>query len=72
MLFERPEAGHRAVVLQVELKRQANPGRGELVELAKSAEIDVVDVVVARRDVPQPRTYIGSGKVDETRQALAA
>lgn len=72
MLFERPEAGHRAVVLQVELKRQANPDRGELVELAKSAEIDVVDVVVARRDVPQPRTYIGSGKVDETRQALAA
>jgi GTP-binding protein HflX len=70
MLFERPEAGHHAVILYVELNGQANPELSEFAELAASAEIDVVDVVTARRDQPHPRTYVGSGKVSEIRAAL--
>ena len=70
MLFERPEVGHRAVVLQVELRDQPNPDRDEFVELARSAEIDVRKVVLARRDTPSPRFFVGTGKVDELKGTL--
>ncbi|MEM9620116.1 MAG: GTPase HflX [Pseudomonadota bacterium] len=70
MLFERPEAGRQALVLQVELNQTDNPDADELVELARSAEIDVVEVVYARRAAPHPRTYVGAGKVDEVRLAV--
>lgn len=70
MLFERPEAGRHAVVLNIELRNGANPDKDEFVELARSAEIDVVEVVTARRDAPHPKTYVGSGKVDEVRRVL--
>ncbi len=72
MLFERPEAGRHAVILHVELHGQANPDLGEFAELAGSAEMDVVDTVSAHRDQPQPRTYVGSGKVAEVREVLRA
>jgi len=72
MLFERPEAGHHAVILQVELNGQANPDLNEFVELASSAEIVVVDTVTARRDQPHPRSYVGSGKVAEVGEVLKA
>jgi len=71
MLFERPEAGRRAVLLQVDLRRQDNPDQAEFVELARSAEIDVVQVENAKRDAPHPRWFIGSGKVDELKTLLA-
>jgi GTP-binding protein HflX len=71
MLFERPEAGRRAVLLQVDLRRQDNPDREEFAELARSAEIDVVQVENAKRDAPHPRWFIGSGKVDELKTLLA-
>lgn len=71
MLFERPEAGRRAVLLQVDLRRQDNPDQAEFVELARSAEIDVVQVENAKRDAPHPRWFIGSGKVEELKTLLA-
>ncbi|MEM7002419.1 MAG: GTPase HflX [Pseudomonadota bacterium] len=72
MLFERPEPGRRAVILNVELKQQFNPDCAEFVELARSADLEVVDVLTARRDAPQPSTYVGSGKVEELRALLRA
>ena len=71
MLFERPEAGYKAVVLQVELRAQANPDKDEFVELARSAEIDVVEVVTAPREAPNSKTFVGSGKVSEVKAALS-
>ena len=71
MLFERPEAGRRAVLLQVDLRRQDNPDQEEFAELARYAEIDVVQVEYAKRDAPHPRWFIGSGKVDELKTLLA-
>ena len=71
MLFDRPEAGRRALLLQVELRQQANPDAQELAELARSAELVVAKVATAKRDAPHPRWFIGSGKVDELKQMLA-
>ncbi len=72
MLFERPEAGYLAVVLHVELRDQANPDQQEFVELARSAQIEVVEVVVSPRDRPDAKTFVGSGKVKEVKRALVA
>ena len=49
MLFDRPEAGRRTLLLQVELRKADNPDGDELAELARSADLIVVDTVVARR-----------------------
>ena len=71
MLFERPEAGRRALLLQVELRKADNPDGDELAELARSAELIVVDTVVARREAPDSRWFVGSGKVQELKAQLA-
>ncbi|MDG2278126.1 MAG: GTPase HflX [Pseudomonadales bacterium] len=70
MLFERPEIGDRAVILQIVLKREVNPEQAEFAELAKSAGIDVVAAILAPRDAPNPQTYVGKGKVAEVKLLL--
>ena len=72
MLFERPQAGHHAVILQVLLRQQENPELDEFRELAASAQLDVQACVCARRDAPHPATFIGAGKVEEVAGALRA
>ncbi|MDB2646295.1 GTPase HflX [Pseudomonadales bacterium] len=71
MLFDRPEAGRRTLLLQVELRKADNPNGDELAELARSADLIVVDTVVARREVPDSRWFVGSGKVQEIKAQLA-
>lgn len=71
MLFDRPEAGRRTLLLQIELRKEANPDAQELAELARSAQLVVASVVTVKRDAPHPRWFVGSGKVEELAQALA-
>ena len=71
MLFDRPEAGRRTLLLQIELRKEANPDAGELAELAHSAQLVVASVVTVKRDAPHPRWFVGSGKVEELEQLLA-
>lgn len=70
MLFERPESGDKAVLLHVELRGQDNPGQDEFAELARSAQINVVQVASAKRSAPHPRWFVGSGKVDDLKALL--
>ena len=52
--------------------RQASPdSSGELTQLAQSGGLDPVGLMQARRDKPDPATYIGSGKVEELKTAVA-
>ena len=44
----------------------------ELAQLAETAGSQVLDVLVQRRDRPDPATYIGSGKLQELRQIVMA
>jgi GTP-binding protein HflX len=44
----------------------------ELAQLAETAGSQVLDVLVQRRDRPDPATYIGSGKLQELAQVVAA
>jgi len=42
----------------------------ELAQLAETAGSQVLDVLIQRRDRPDPATFIGSGKLDELRQIV--
>ncbi|MBD3647249.1 MAG: GTPase HflX [Pseudomonadales bacterium] len=68
MFFERPETGTRALLVHVQ--DDACPGTAsELEELARSAGLEPVGCVTARRHRPDPRTWIGSGKMEEVAAA---
>ena len=65
-MLDRPRSGERALLLHVGLKR--SPHEDETQEfraLAESAGACVVAEVQARRERPDPRFFVGRGKVDE-------
>lgn len=51
---------------------QAEAAMAELAALAETAGAAVLDVLIQRRDKPDPATYIGSGKVREIKQVVDA
>ncbi len=62
--------GIRAMVLQVHTDEMSRQGgiearQAELRELCRTAGVAVVDLVVQRRRYPDPRTFLGSGKLRE-------
>ena len=72
MLFERPPGGRRALLLHVRFSStSATQQLEELGELASSAELVVCGTLVARRDVPHARWFIGKGKLAELAELLA-
>ncbi|MFP6814569.1 MAG: ribosome rescue GTPase HflX [Pseudomonadales bacterium] len=78
MFFERPDAGRKAILLQVHFKspsRKDTPtsadARSEALELARTADIEVCRVVSASRRAPHPKSFVGPGKVAEIAADLA-
>lgn len=68
-MFERPETGERAILVHLSL--QANQeDLFELKELAKSAGADPVCVVTGSRKSPDPKYFVGSGKLQELAQII--
>jgi GTPase len=63
----------RGLVLAV-LPRSADAEEelGELRELARTAGVEPVGEVVQQRQSPDPRTYVGKGKLDELKEAYEA
>ena len=75
MLFDRPQAGSRAVLLNVRLdSSDTNPrlAAEELTELVRSSEVEPVALIQARRPRPHPKWFMGSGKVDEVAATMLA
>jgi GTP-binding protein HflX len=72
-LFERPRHGERAVLVEVGIGAPV-PGERiqEFEELARSAGAEVCASLTATRGAPQPRYFIGSGKLEELREAVVA
>ncbi|MDE0451097.1 MAG: GTPase HflX [Gammaproteobacteria bacterium] len=73
MLFDRPAAGSRAVLLNVRLdssERDLRSSADELTQLVHSTAIEPVALIHARRNRPHPKWFIGSGKVDEVASAM--
>ena len=72
-MFERPGIGERAILVHMDLNDEFHREHlSEFEELAASAGATVVDVVVARRNSPDPKYFIGRGKVDEICELIQA
>lgn len=70
-MFDRPESGTRAVLVQLDFGQGAYSERlSEVVLLAGSAGADVVAQVSGRRQAPDPALYAGKGKVQEIGDAI--
>jgi len=73
LFFERPDSGERAVLVHLEMRDEAEQeDRREFKELVVSAGADPVELLVVRRQQPNARYFVGSGKVEEIRQAVVA
>ena len=68
------EVRPRTVVFAVVPGRHGAPGEdeqlGEIKELLRSADMDWVADVIQHRDSPNPRTYLGKGKMSDLKESI--
>lgn len=65
-MFERPQGGERAVLVQLALPGvDADKALAEFEELALSAKAEVLDCVLGTRATPDAKYYVGKGKAEE-------
>ena len=68
-LFERPQGGENAILVQVSFKSaKSAQDENEFIELARSAGAAVVGFIKGSRQNPDPRYFVGEGKAEEIRQ----
>ena len=71
-MFERPQSGERAVLVHASpdgLPEESE--RDEFIELARSAGAEIAGELVSSRRKPDPRYFIGKGKLDELRTLIS-
>jgi GTP-binding protein HflX len=72
-LFERPQSGERAILVHAGPDGAPDDSeREEFVELACSAGAVIAGEIVSARKRPDPRFFIGKGKVEELRASVEA
>lgn len=72
-MFERPEGGERAILVQLALPDiEPETALAEFKELALAADAEVLNVVRGARAVPEPKYFVGLGKAEEIREQVAA
>lgn len=70
-MFDRPQAGHRALLIHVDLGPSADTDAlSEFRELAWSAGAEVLDTLTHSRRSPDPRYFVGPGKAEEIAEAV--
>ncbi|MCH7636379.1 MAG: GTPase HflX [Proteobacteria bacterium] len=70
-MFERPQSGERAILVHAGPEGAPDESeREEFVELARSAGAVIVDQLVSARRRPDPRTFIGKGKLDDVSASI--
>jgi GTP-binding protein HflX len=69
LVSERPDTGERAILVHM-IFHHGDAHLEELKELAKSAATDPVHVVTGGRQRPDPKYFIGTGKLDELKSAI--
>jgi len=71
LFFERPEGGELAVLVHIDFTSEHNSEDvDEFQDLVTSAGVEPVCLIRGARNQPSPRFFIGSGKLDEIRQAI--
>jgi GTPase len=71
LFFDRPDSGERAVLVHLNLDSESErEDPREFEELVLSAGGDPAAYVMGSRNAPHPRTFIGSGKLEEVRDEV--
>ncbi len=64
--FERPRGGERALLVHINFPYQPDQDDlAEFVELARSADVDNVDLIIGTRQRATAKTFVGKGKLEE-------
>lgn len=72
MFFERPKSGERAILVHMNLSAEVDQeSPKELEELAISAGADPVEFLTGSLAHPNPKFFIGQGKLEELRALVA-
>jgi GTP-binding protein HflX len=71
-LFERAERGNRAVILHPVFADTGPEQLDEFQELCRSAGVEITAILTAPRARPDARFFVGSGKIDEVADQIAA
>jgi GTPase len=72
LFFDRPDTGQRAVLVHVKFSQQDEQEEiEEFQELVRSADIEELALITGRRKGPHASWFVGTGKLDELRAALA-
>jgi GTP-binding protein HflX len=72
-VFERPQGGERAVLVQLALPGvDAEKALQEFDELARSAKAEVLDCVLGTRVTPDAKYFVGKGKAEEIAACVKA
>lgn len=70
MFFERPESGELSILVHLQLSRsQVSDDPREFEELVLSAGGDPAAFITGQRVTPDPKYFVGTGKLDELREA---
>lgn len=68
-MFDRPKNGKQAVLVHMALFRESND-LNELQELVLSAGAQPLAVLTGRRNRPEPKYFIGTGKLEELKHVI--
>ncbi|KTC84931.1 ribosome rescue GTPase HflX [Legionella brunensis] len=72
-MFERPQGGERAILVQLALPGvDAEKALVEFKELALSAQAEIMTCVTGARSTPEAKYYVGLGKAEEIKQQVLA
>ena len=72
-MFERPKLGQRSLLVHLDFNDwDFDESHDEFVELVVSAGGEVVGEIGGRRQTPDPRYFVGSGKADEIAERVVA
>lgn len=69
-MFERPASGENAILVHLSLQ-DSHEDLEELFELAKSAGAQPVHVIKGSRNRPDPKYFVGKGKLDEIKLKIS-
>ncbi len=69
-MFERHEGGNQAILVHVNFPQgfhhqQSREDKQEFIELVKSADIEQLSLMELKRDKPDAKFFVGSGKIEE-------
>ena len=74
-MFDRHQGGESAILVHMDFPighshQQSREDKHEFVELVRSADIEALDILEGKRARPDPKFFIGKGKVEELRQLV--